>query len=292
MSLDQTIWSYYLYRFAGAAVPKLPRRFGYWFFERLGDLVFLLSRPSREAVEDNVEHVLGTASSAKHRQQVVRSIFRHQAKNYCDLFRLSSLSESRIKQLVTIHGLPHLESGLSSGHGVVIVTLHLGNVDLVGQGLSVRGYPVTAVAEHLKPEPLYRYICSLRASKGIQLVPSDSVLRSVFRALDWGQVVGLAADRDTTQSGVVTDFFGAPARLPDGYLQLALRTGAALVPAFGLRRPDNSFSAHIEPAIHLESTGNLRDDVRSSFGRVMPILEHYIATYLEQWVMFQPVWQV
>ncbi len=291
MALDQTMLSYYLYRLAGAIVPRLPPFWGYRLFAQLGDLVFRLYKESRTSVWDNVSHVLGPAAGVRQQARVVRGIFRSQARNYYDLLRLPSLSDAKIKKLVTLHGLENLQAALSSGRGVVMVTAHFGNIDVVAQALLLHGYPVTGVAEHLKPEALYRYVCSLRASKGINLVPADSDLKLLFRALAQNQIVGLAADRDTTESGIVVDFFGASARLPDGYLQLALRTGAALVPCFGLRQPGDTFVGYIEPAVPLEKTGDLKHDVRLNMGRVLPVIERYIATHPDQWVMFQPVWK-
>jgi hypothetical protein len=78
------------------------------------------------------------------------------------------------------------------------------------------GWPIEAVAEHLQPERLYQYVVSLRASKGIKIIPIDSFLRPIFRALRNNELVGLAADRNLTGTGTLIDFFGAPALLPDG----------------------------------------------------------------------------
>jgi len=64
------------------------------------------------------------------------------------------------------------------------------------------------------------------------------------------------------------------------------------MPVFGLRRADGSFEAFVEPPVQLQNTGNLHDDVRSGMGKVVRVVERYIARYPEQWVMFEPVWKL
>jgi KDO2-lipid IV(A) lauroyltransferase len=127
---------------------------------------------------------------------------------------------------------------------------------------------------------------------GINFVPigNTSVLKLAFRTLKQNGLVGVVADRDVTDSGRLVRFFGAPARLPDGHVTLALRTGAAILMGFSLRRDDNSFEVFVEPPIVLEPTGNTERDVELGMQRVIAVLERYIGANPEQWVYFQPVW--
>jgi KDO2-lipid IV(A) lauroyltransferase len=286
------MWSYYLYRLAGTLVPLLPPALGYRLFERIGDLAFWRARAGREAVLDNLSHVLGANSAPQQLRQAARQVFRNQAKNYADLFRLPALSDAQIKSQVTVHGLEHLDQALAAGKGAVLVSAHFGNVDVAAQAFVLLGYHLTVVAEHLKPDRLFRYICALRASKGINLVAADSFLKPVFRALARNELVALVADRDTTNSGLNINFFGAPAHLPDGYVRLALHTGAAIVPCLALRQADESYAIHIEPAIPLEKGSDRDREVRDNLQKVLPFFERYFSAYPEQWVMFQPLWQI
>ena len=290
--MDQDLLSYYGYRVLGTIVPWLPPRVGYALLCRLGDLAYSCSTASRENVYDNLRHVLGPQADPARRARTARAIFRNQARNYFDLFRLPRLGPEQIERLVTVHGWEHLEQALASGKGVVLVTAHFGNVDVVVQGFAVRQYRVTAAAEHLKPERLFQYVTSLRASKGVQLVPADGFLRPLFRALQQNEIVGIAADRNLIGDGSVVSLFGAPALLPDGHVRLALRTGAKLMTAFALRRPDNRFEAYVEPPLALEDSGDQERDVALGMARLVAVLEKYIGRFPEQWVMFQPVWKV
>ena len=290
--MDQSLISYYIYRVLGAVVPLLPPRFGYTLFGWIGDLAYSRFPAFRKNVEDNLRHVFGSQVDPGRIAVLARKIFRNQAYNYYDLFRVPNLRPEQIERLVTFRGWEHLDQGLSPGKGLILVSAHFGNVDIVAQMLALRQYPVTVAAEHLRPEKLYQYVASLRASKGIHLIPADAFLRPLFRALRQNEIVGLAADRNLLGTGTLVEFCGAPALLPDGHVRLALRTGASLVMAFGLRKPDHRLEAVVEPPLALERSGDAQRDVHLGMARVVAVLEKYIGRYPEQWVMFQPVWKL
>ncbi|MBC7263958.1 MAG: lysophospholipid acyltransferase family protein [Chloroflexi bacterium] len=283
---------YYIYRLAGFLVPHIPPRVGYWLFARLGDLCYYFSRNARANVVDNLHHVLGPEASRQHIQQVAREIFRNQGRNYYDLFRLPTLSLSKIQSLVAVHGIEHVTKALDAKQGVILVTLHFGNLDVVGQILGIYGIKVTAPAEHLYPPELFRYVCELRSFFGLKLVPADSYMRPLLRALRNSEVVGIAADRNLNQRGTWVEFFGEPALLPDGHVRLAMRTGAKIVVALSRRKSDNTFDATIEPLTDWVQTGNLEEDIQANIKGMVTILERYLRRDPDQWVMFQPVWKV
>lgn len=283
---------YYLYRLAGLLLPLIPPRLGYWFFARLGDVIYHLSREARRNVRHNLRHVLGAEASEASLEDTVRQVFRNQLKNYFDLFRLPHLRPDELAKVLTLQGWEYLEEALAAGRGVILVSGHCGNFDAVGQIMAFRSYKVIVVAEHLQPERLYQYISQLRESQGLQIIPVDGALKAIFKALRRNEMVALAADRDVTGSGIVVDFFGVPARLPDGYARLARRTGARIVVGFSVRRPDNTFLAYAEPPLEVEVTEDRERDVQAIVEKVVALLERYLRQHPEQWVMFQPIWPV
>jgi lauroyl/myristoyl acyltransferase len=284
--------TYYLHRLLGLVMPLIPPGLGYPLATSLGDLFYHLDKVTRANIYDNVTHILeGSQKPVGDRETIVRDVFRNMAKNSYDLFRAHTLSLAEVGRLVKVEGREHVERALSQGKGLIFVGTHFGNVDIVAQVPALWDIPVVGPAEHLKPEALFQYICSLRANKGFRLVPIDGPLLGLFRALRRNEVVALAADRNIAGSGIVVDFFGAPARLPDGYAQLSLRTGAPIIVGFSQRLPDNTFVVYIEPPLELESTGDRDRDARVGVEKVVAIMERYIGERPEQWVMSVPIWQ-
>jgi KDO2-lipid IV(A) lauroyltransferase len=289
--VNQTFLAYLLYRLAGAIVPHIPPRWGYPLFSFIGELIYRLPSGARQIVQENVGHVLGPESDKFTLTETARQIFRNSLLNYYELFHQQTLSSEEMRASLTVKGLEHIDEALAQGKGLVLATAHLGSPDGLIYLAPLFSYQITAPAEHLRPERLFRYVVSLRKRGGITLLPADGPLLALFRALKRNEIVAVAADRDTTESGIMVDFFGAPARLPDGHVQLAMRTGAKLALAFGRREPDNTYTIEIHSPLELEDTGDFKRDVRANMEKVVVGLEKVIRQHPEQWLMFYPLWR-
>jgi lauroyl/myristoyl acyltransferase len=287
----QSLVTYWTYRVLGGVAPLLPRRFGYWVAERTGTLVYHLKGGKPVALRQNLHHVLGNDADGSTVEAAALDVFRNLARNYYDLFHKHTLTVEEAMASVSVRGLHHIEDGLRDGKGLIVVSAHFGPFDaiwMIGRRLNLR---ITAPAEHIKPERLYQYLCQLRDKEWITLLPVDRPLMGLVRALRRGELVAIGGDRDITGSGIVVDFFGAPARMPDGAVQLALRTGANLLTCFAVRQPDNSAVVQVEPPLQLEETGDFEHDVLVNVRKVAARMENWIARYPGQWLVLYPIWE-
>jgi lauroyl/myristoyl acyltransferase len=284
--------SYYLFQLFKFVCPLLPNRFGYWLFARLGDVVYALSAQRNSLYIQNLRRVLGADATPQRLRDTARRGYENLLKNYYDLFRAHGINKEELKkQLASVQGLEHLEEALKQGKGVIGGSCHFGAWDMVihltGIYLDTR---VLVPQEHLKPERMFQLVMSMRRAQGIDVIAVENSPREILRALKAGRIVGLAYDRDITQSGQVITFFGAPARLPDGAVQLALKYGCAVVIGFAIRECDNRARVIIEPPITFERTGDAKRDLRAGVEKIAAIMERYFRANPEQWLMFQKVW--
>jgi len=238
-----------------------------------------------------MQHVLGPSAPHTQVRAHARRVCINLIKGYYDLFNVDQLSADDIKRRVKIDGWDYLEQALAAGRGVIITAAHFGNVDLVMQIPALHGLPVTVVAQRIRPERVYRYLVGLRGSHGLHIIPSDGPMLSLFRALKRGEAIGLACDRAVTENARETLFFGSPARLPPGPVEIACRTGAILVPARAVRLPDDSFHVRIEPPIEIESTEDLQTGAAAGMQRLVAVMERWIAEHPDQWLLSVPIWR-
>jgi KDO2-lipid IV(A) lauroyltransferase len=257
---------------------------------RASGLLYLLSPRLRHALEDNIRHVVGPTATEDQVRSLVRQACVHILKSHYDLFRVGRLTRAELEALVHLDGWENVEETLDQGRGAIVFSAHLGNVDLVMQLAVFRGARAVAPVQRIENERIFRYTLGLRQSHGLRLIPSDEPMIGLFRALKRGEMVGLAADRHVTDSARVVAFFGAPTQLPDGPVRVALRTGAALLPAFAVRLPDNTFKVEIEPALDLPRTEDREADVEAGMRMVVAAMERRIAEHPEQWLVAQRVW--
>ncbi|MFC2029148.1 lysophospholipid acyltransferase family protein [Chloroflexota bacterium] len=281
---------YGIYRTMGGILGRLPPSIGYPAASKLGAVLYALSPGLRDTLSDNISHVLGRDAGDERVEELVRLACVHYAKTHYDLFRVSRLSPDELKQMIRIEGREQIDRARERGKGVIMISAHMGNIDVVGQVAPAYGVPITGPVQHIQPERLFQFVLKLRQRHGLRLIPSDGPLIELYRALRRNELVGLPCDRGIADSARETDFFGSPARLPDGPVRLALRTGAALIPGFVLRLPDNSYRLTLEPELELHRGSDTEADVDAGMDQVVAVMERYIARNPEQWLVAVRVW--
>jgi lauroyl/myristoyl acyltransferase len=268
----------------GAAEWILPRVPPPWqgpISEVVGTIAYLAAPRGRAAVRANL------AIIAPERPLSARRVFVNQVRQYLEVFHIVRIDRARFDAIVRVEGWDHFLCAVQAGKGVIFGSAHLGPVALVGQVLMARGYTLTLPAEKIESE-LMAAVNRARQAQGLRLVPMDSAL-GIRRVIRDGGALGILADRAVTGIGERVEFFGRPALLPSAHVALALRTGAALLPAFAWR-DKGLLVARIEEPLELVSTGDRDTDVRSGVRQFAAILERYIKEHPEQWTVFEPVW--
>jgi lauroyl/myristoyl acyltransferase len=278
------------YRLLGALTGPLPPRVGYSLARGASRLVYVFSPRLRATLRHNMSHVLGPEATEERVDALAREACLNIAKGHYELFRVNRLTNDEIRALIKVEGYEHITQALAQGKGVILITAHLGNMDIIIQLPQVYGVPMTGPVQHIQPERLFHYVLSLRQGRGLRLLPSDGPLMEMFRALKRGEIIGLPCDRAIADNSRVFEFFGSPARLPDGPVRVALRTGAALIPVFAQRLPDDSFLAHVEPPLDLPNTGDREADVATGMEMVIASMERFISAHPEQWLVAVPIW--
>ncbi|MBI3743643.1 MAG: lysophospholipid acyltransferase family protein [Chloroflexi bacterium] len=272
-------------------VAPLPTFIGVAAFDALSTVVYLFAHESRANLEGNLRHVLPDAG-ARTIRQVARASFRNQGRNYYDLLRTPRMSSKHLARRVQFDHLEHLEAARERGTGVIVASAHLGNLDLVTQSAPLIDMELVVLAERLKPQKVCDFVMKLRTARGLEFVVADAGgIKAAFRALRDGKFVGLACDRNIQGQGVTMPFLGQPTVMPVGVAELALRTGATILPTFNIRMGSDSYQVVFEAPIMVEKPSSYsEDDVRALAVRILEPVERNIRAYPDQWMAFQPIW--
>ncbi len=283
------MWKYYAFRIAGFTLCYLPRKVGYLIARLIADTVYMLSPALRAAITDNMRHVLGAEADDATLKQAVQGVLRNTTKNYFDLIKIPHMKLNDIESCIRVHGWHNLKDALKKGKGVILVTAHLGSFDIAVQIFAVRSIKTTVLVEPLEPPSLLKFITALRESNGVAFVPAQSgVVKVLIQSLRRGEAVLLACDRDIANNGLKSDFFGEETAMPGDAVHLAMRTGAAVVPVFNLRRGDGRYDVYFEPALNIIPAGN--GAVAKNMEQIAHVMERYIMRCPEQWVVLKRVW--
>ena len=278
----------------GEAIARyLPRQIGYGCARRFADLYVLFDRRGREAVIHNLRRIHqhnGTVLSQRALRALARENFLNFAKYLVDFFHFLHLDRERADRLINFGMVPNVfDELLAKGKGVIALSAHLGNWELGAGALAQRGYPFNVVALWQPDPKLNELYQSYRTNRGVRPIQFGRAARECIAALRRGEIVAVLGDRDYTGGRQTVNFFGQPARLPDGPAKLALTTGAPILPVFMVRVEGDRFSYVLGDPIWADRQ---RDTVADIAERVASALEKVISAHSEQWYLFHDLWNV
>lgn len=283
------MWQLYAFIVAESTIGRLPRSIGYIIARIIADWVYIFFPRTRDAVRDNMEHVLGPQTDTEKLTAAVRCVLRNAAKNYFDLISMAHLELSEIERRMNVVGLHNLKAAVERGKGVILVTAHLGSFDIALQLLATYSIKTTVLVEALDPPALFKHVTGLRERNGLTCVPVQlGILKSIMEALKRGEVVLLACDRDIGKEGPRTVLFNEETTLPSGAVRIAERTGAAIVPVFNLRRDDGRYDVYFEPELEIVQGG--KSVIKENQAKITQIMERFVSMCPEQWVVLDRVW--
>jgi KDO2-lipid IV(A) lauroyltransferase len=260
---------------------------------RLGGRLAARRMASRRLiVERNLRRVLGDDLAGEELDAAVERTFTSYAHYWLESFRLPGTSAEALAAGFDEVGAHHIDEALAVGRGAILAMPHLGAWEWAAFWLTaVRGCTVTAVVEQIEPPELADWFIGLRNEFGIDVVPfGPEAAAACARALSENQVLALLCDRDLAGTGIEVDLFGERTTLPGGPATLALRTGAALLPATCYFGEDGAHHGRALAPLDTERRGRLREDVTRVTQDIARSLEDLIRDAPDQWHLLQPNW--
>jgi KDO2-lipid IV(A) lauroyltransferase len=231
--------------------------------------------------------------SESEREEILRGSFRNLGRLLVEFSHFPELNENNIQRHVVVDGFHHYEDAVRRGRGVIYLTGHLGAWEFGSFSQSIFGYPLKFVVRPIANSHVERLITKYRVLGGNSPIPRRNAARDILQALRANEAVGILFDQNTTESeGVFADFFGIPAATTPAIATFALRTGAAVVPAFLIW--DKSIGKHrltFDAPVELVETGDRAADILENTRRFNQILEAYVRKYPDQWLWIHRRWK-
>ena len=284
-------WVEYLsFQLARAVAGSLPERAASTMGAWLGWLAGTVFRVRRRVVDSNLSRVFPDRS-AVWRAEVARQSYRHLGRVAVSTFRLSRLTPDRVVALTEFEGVELLEEVASEGNGAVLLTGHFGNWEIGGAAVACRGFPMDVV---IRPQnnPLFDTVLThARERIGMNLVPRAHSTRILLRSLREGRMVGMLADQNARQAGVMVEFFGISASTARGPALLSLRTGAPMLLGVAFHDPASEVPYRLlVERITAPRTGDLDADIRALTSAHARALERYVRRAPEQYLWQHRRW--
>ncbi len=177
-----------------------------------------------------------------------------------------------------ITGMEHLAAARARGRGVLLLTAHFSTLELCGRMLNERGRFGCLYRD--PNNPVLAEVMRGQRERRMSVAVHFDDLRGLVRALKDGHVIWYAPDQARKlKLSALLPFFGVPAITSTATGRIAAMTGAAVVPYFGIRRPDGSYQLTILPALENFPTPDAEADAL----RVNHLIEEAVRAAPEQY---------
>ena len=272
----------------GWLLAHLPSAVGLAAGRRLGDLLWW-ALPGRRAVAlDNLRRVFGGERPPAEIRRLGRRSFQHVGMNLVEACRYFLRPTHVMLSRVRVEGLQHFQTAAAHGRGVLVLTAHFGNWELLAAAHVLTGVPLSIVMRPLDHPLLEDLAARFRRRSGAELIVKRQAVREVLTALRRQRMVGILLDQNATRAeGVFVPFFGSPASTSKGLALLALRTGAPVVPIFLRREPDGRHCMDVSAALPPPVDGEITT-YTTMFNRA---IEAAIRRAPEQWLWMHDRWR-
>lgn len=271
-------------------VRVLPESWATGLFRAGADRAAGKNGPSVQRLRGNLRRVVGDAVPETELDLLVRDGMRSYARYWMEAFRLPSWNRDTILDRCVLDNHEVFDLYREAGTGVIVVLPHSGNWDLAGAWVTSMGFPVTTVAERLKPEAVYEKFLAFRRSLGMTIVPHAGGERPpidvLADAVKDRHVVALLGDRDLSRRGVEVSFFGGRTRMPAGPALLALRTGAPIY-TIVLRYEGGRLRGGFKGPVPVPTEGGPSDRVAAITQYIADDFAAGIAAHPADWHMLQ-----
>lgn len=257
-----------------------------------GSLVFALAGGERRKTLASLQIAYADGMPNQEAVHLARSVWKRLGWNLFEVVKWRTFNHDSLVAMVTREdGREHLEKAIQKGKGVLVLTAHLGNWELLAAWLSEK-YTTTAVAQKLYDERFDELITEMRTNiLKVQMIKRGMALRAILEALRKNAIVIALVDQDTGKDGVFVPFFKKAAWTQSGSARIAQKTGAALVPAFMVRGEDGRFEVHVEREIEIPKTGDIEKDVLETVRQYTEVMEKYVSAYPDQWMWMHERWK-
>ncbi|MCE9599342.1 MAG: hypothetical protein K8S54_15365 [Spirochaetia bacterium] len=187
-------------------------------------------------------------------------------------------------------GLAAFERAYAAGKGVVFVTGHLGNWEILSHALVLHGFKLNAYAAVLANDYAHRYVEKLRTRFGAKFhAPRMITSPDLLRALKRGEVAGFVADQNAGGRGLFVRYMGQLASTHKGPASYAAISRVPIFFGVCLAKPDGTFRVEL-----IDLGAGPKKDLPSILrftARWVGLLEKYVRKYPEQYFWMHHRWK-
>jgi KDO2-lipid IV(A) lauroyltransferase len=239
-----------------------------------------------EALERSIPEL-----SPRECKRIINTMYHLQGVNFAELIWYSTKDRSRLFDVLEVENEHYITEALSRGKGVLALTAHFGNFELLTMATGALGYKMTVIVKPIKTPAVNEVMTKLRNYEGLTFLDRDNAYRDCLKALRRNEFVGMIMDQNMTRdSGVFVDFFGKPACTSPGLAYMSSQSKAPVLPVFIHKKKDGSYVLKVQPPID-PPVDRTPEVIHKATQRYTKVLEDAIREDPKQWIWMHRRWK-
>lgn len=264
--------------------------------ERLGNFfgwfIYKISPKHKRLMRKHLKIAFKNEYSDAELDRIAMRSMRNLVKSTFEFIRFPLYTEEDIVRIVQTEGAENLVEARKSGRGVIAVSSHYGNWELLAARIITLGHPMTAVGREQEDSLINDIIVKLRTSKGTRHIPRGvPMYEHIVGLLADNELVGLVSDQNAGTKGLFVDFFGTRVSAFKGPGLFAVRTGCKVVPLFIVREGYEKHRAYFLPAIEIRKSGDAGKDVHAYCQAYTGAIEDFVRAHPDHWFWIHKRWK-
>ena len=276
----------------------MPLRLSLWVGEKLGVLLYHLLVKWRRIGVENVSSrlpYLQAQPSWNCREDspdaIIRLVFSNIGILVAELSRLYFGKGKPLLESVEYRGLENYEAAHAKGRGIIGITAHSGNWELMAIAFGLCITPVGVVAREMKKDYFSKALEKLRTMYGNKVIYRDNGVREMMVFLKGNGAIGILPDQVVLPPhGILVDFFGRPCWTTFMPAKLAIKTGSALLPFF-IHRENGKNIMTLYPELEILKEWSEDERILDGTIKMNRAIEQHVLQYPTQWNWLYRRWK-
>jgi KDO2-lipid IV(A) lauroyltransferase len=226
-------------------------------------------------------------------RRILKEMWTNFGRSAVEFARFPRYTRENIRQHVIWENIDRLRAVRARGNGIITMTAHFGNWDLLALSAGFEGFPVNLITKYMRSKAITDFWMKWRARGGVNPIFKKEARREIISVLKNNGLVAFVLDQDTKpkEGGVFVEFFGHRASTLSAPALLSEKRGTPVVPVFLVRESRTKHRAYVEQPIEFENVGDHDTNTVHNTGRYLEVLERYIREYPEQWLWIHRRWR-
>lgn len=263
------------------------------FARLLGDFMYAIDKRHRDRALGNLRR-----SFPEMPEHQIRELARRSMQQLIMLF-VEVLFTTRLVRIDTIAHIMDLGNFdevlrllIKRDRGLIMLTGHYGNWEVLGYALATLGFETTSVARPLDNPYVNHYLLGVRERMGQRIITKKGATDEVTTILEQKGVVGFIADQNAGPKGIFVDFFGRKASAYKSIALLAMQYEVPVVIGYARRLDDRfRFRMAMQDIIRPEDWKDQPDPMRYITQRYSTAIEDFVRKDPGQYLWVHRRWK-